>query len=450
MGFNLLRFFHIQVTPEALRKYTKNTSWLFFEKVIRMGIVFFVGVWLSRYLGENRFGTISYVLSVVGLFMELGSFGTKDILARDFVGIEPEEEYELLGTGFIIHLLGFLLIILGLIGFIVINPESDLITSLIFLVGAMLVFRAMNVLEYFFQAKVKAKYIAIAQLTMVLFSAGLKVLGIYLQKDIPFFIKIYALEFAIPNLVLIFIYKSKKYHFSKWRFNKSLFFSLLKQSKSYVLAGVFTSIYVKIDQVMITNMLNEAENGEYANAVRLSNIWHLVPTVVCASLIPAIVNAKKIGEENYRQKFQYLFNFLTWFSIILAIATGFIADWLIEILFAGKFVGTAGVLKIHIWSGLFVSLGVASSYWLLQEKLYHLALYRVAIGCFLNIILNIYLIPNQGIIGAGLATFLAQSVAGYLIHWIFPKTQSLFYLQSKSFFVPLLYSKRFLTSYFKK
>lgn len=440
----ILRALGIQITPEALRNYTKNTSWLLFEKVIRMGIVFVVGVWLSRYLGESRFGKISYILSVVGLFSELASLGTKDILTRDLVGIEPGEEQKLLGTGFVIHLIGFLLIMGCLVGFIFINQEPHLMIELIFLVGAMLIFRSFHVLDYFFQANVKAKYIALSQLVMVLVSAGLKVVGIYLQKDIEFFVMVYALEFAIPSIVLIMIYKNQNYHFSDWKFDKSLFFNLLNQSKMYVLAGVFASVYMKIDQVMITNMLDKAQNGEYANAVRLSNVWHLVPSVVCASLMPAIVNAKKIGQKNYEQKFQYLFNVLVWFSIILGIGTTLIADWLIAFLFAGKFVGTADVLKIHIWSSIFVFLGVASSYYLLQEKLYHLALYRVMAGCTFNIVLNYFWIPDYGILGASMATLLAQGLAGYLIHLLFPKTQRLFWLQTRSFFAPILYGFQLL------
>ncbi len=435
----ILRWFGIQLTPQALRKYTKNTSWLLVEKVIRMALVFVVGVWLSRYLGESRFGKISYILSIVGLFSELISLGTKDILTRDLVGIKPEQEKILLGTGFVIHLTGFLFIMICLAGFIFVNQEPTVIAELIFLAGAMLIFRSFYVLEYFFQAKIKAKYIALSQFTMVLISAGLKIIGIYFKQDIEFFVMVYAVEFAIPSVIMVLIYKKQNYRFSDWKFDNLLFFSLLNQSKMYVLAGVFASIYMKIDQVMITNMLDEAQNGEYANAVRLSNVWHLVPSVVCASLMPAIVNAKKIGQKNYEQKFQYLFNVLVWFSIALGIGTSLIADELIAFLFAGKFVGTAGVLKIHIWSSIFVFLGVASSYYLLQEKLYDLALYRVAAGCFLNILLNYFLIPTYGIIGASLATLWAQVLASYAFHAVFPKTQKLFGLQTRSFFAPILY-----------
>lgn len=440
----LLRSLGIQFTPEALRKYTKNTSWLFLEKVIRMGVVFVVGVYLSRYLGEHRFGQISYILSIVGLFSELSSLGTKDILIRDMVGATPHQERQLLGTGFVIHLIGFVLILICLWTFVWINEESHPLVQLVFLVGAMLIFRPFYVLEYLFQAKIQAKYIASAQFVMVIISALLKVVGMYAKQDVRFFVFVYALEFAIPSIVMIFIYKLNQHRFSDWKFDKQLFISLLNQSKTYILAAVFVSIYVRVDQIMITNMLNEAQNGEYANAVRLSQVWHLIPSVVCASLMPAIVNARKVSQENYEQKFQYLFATLIWFSICLGIGTSLVADSLIELLYAGKFAGTAGVLKVHIWSSVFVFLGISSGYYLLQEKLYYLALYRVMMGCLLNILLNYLLIPNYGIVGASIATLVTQGLASYFLHFIFPKTRKLFWLQSRGFFAPILYGFRWV------
>jgi len=41
---------------QGFMKYFKNTSWLFGEKILRMVVGLFVGIWVARYLDPERFG----------------------------------------------------------------------------------------------------------------------------------------------------------------------------------------------------------------------------------------------------------------------------------------------------------------------------------------------------------------------------------------------------------
>ena len=76
------------------RKYFANTSWLLGERVLRMAVLLFVGIYVARYLGPERFGLLSYSLSFVLLFSSLASFGLDDILVRELVQ-RPEQRNNL-------------------------------------------------------------------------------------------------------------------------------------------------------------------------------------------------------------------------------------------------------------------------------------------------------------------------------------------------------------------
>ena len=83
----------------GFRKYFANTSWLIGERIFRMGVSLFVGIYIARYLGPERYGLLSYALSFVFLFSSLAYFGLNDILVRELV-LHPEQRKELLGTVF--------------------------------------------------------------------------------------------------------------------------------------------------------------------------------------------------------------------------------------------------------------------------------------------------------------------------------------------------------------
>ena len=86
-------------------KYFKNTSWLFAEKIIRMMVGLFIGIWVARYLGPEQFGLFSYAVSFVGLFTAISTMGLDTILVRELVKNESNRDI-LLGTAFRLKLLG--------------------------------------------------------------------------------------------------------------------------------------------------------------------------------------------------------------------------------------------------------------------------------------------------------------------------------------------------------
>ena len=86
-------------------KYFKNTSWLFGEKILRMIVALFVGVWVARYLGPEKFGLLSYAQSFVALFAVVASLGLDSLVVRELVKDESRAE-TLLGTSFFLKIFG--------------------------------------------------------------------------------------------------------------------------------------------------------------------------------------------------------------------------------------------------------------------------------------------------------------------------------------------------------
>jgi O-antigen/teichoic acid export membrane protein len=76
---------------EGFRKYFKNTGWMFGARISGMGIAFFVTAIVARYLGPEKYGTLMYAVSFVGLFSFIASLGIDQILYRDIIK-NPEKE----------------------------------------------------------------------------------------------------------------------------------------------------------------------------------------------------------------------------------------------------------------------------------------------------------------------------------------------------------------------
>ena len=99
---------------------------------------------------------------------------------------------------------------------------------------------------------------------------------------------------------------------------------------------------------MIKEMVDAKALGYYAAAVRLSEAWYFIPMTITASIFPAIMNARKIGDGIYYDRLQKLFDLMFWIALAVALPTTFLAEYAITLLYGENYIPAAGVLSIHI------------------------------------------------------------------------------------------------------
>ena len=417
-------------------KYIKNTSWLMAEKVLRMALGLFVGVWIARYLGPEQFGLFSYAQSFVALFAVIATLGLDGIVVKELVNDEYNRE-TLLGTAFVLKLIGAIFVILLLTASLFIQSSDYTTSSLIFVIASATVFQSFNVIDFYFQSKVLSKFVVICNVVTLLLSSLIKV--VLILNEAPLITFAYAILFDSFCLALgfIFFYFKSNLSLFNWSFDKDKARLLLSESWPLILSGLVISMYMRIDQIMIKNMLGSSEVGQYAAAVRLSEAWYFIPMVVSSSLFPAVINAKKVSQELYYSRIQKLYDLMAWTAICIAIPMTFFGDRVINFLYGESFSDAGGVLMVHIWSAVFVFLGVASSKWFISEGLQRYSFYRTVSGALLNIALNLLLIPEYGIYGAAIATLCSQMVASYLFNLMNHKSRITFIMQSRALLLPL-------------
>jgi len=421
----------LSLSPGFIRYFT-NTGWLFLERIVGMFISLLVGVYVARYLGPDNYGLLSYANSFVGLFMFLATLGLDTILVRELVRDEKKRD-ELLGTTFILKIIGSLLL-LGIILMAVKVTTNDSFTNLlIFIIALGTIFQSFQVVDFYFQSKVLSKYTVYIQIISEILSATMKLILIFLKKNLLYF----AIVILIENIVLaagsMVMYTRQKLSFFNWKLKYNLAKNLLKDSWPLMLSSITISIYMRIDQVMIKNMLDTKAVGNYAVAVRLVEIWYFIPIAVTKSVFPAIINAKKISEKLYYERLQKLYDLMTWSAIGIALPIMLFSHNIIQLLFGIQYQEAVGVLKIYAWASVFVFLGCASGRWFLVENLQLLGSIYSFLGSILNVLLNILLISKYGIIGAAWATLISYIIITNFILIIFKKTRINFILLLNSF-----------------
>ena len=414
-------------------RYFKNTSWLIGERILRMAVGLFVGIWVARYLGPSQFGLFSYAQSFVGLFIALSTLGLDGVIVRELVKDQSKRD-ALLGTAFTLKLIGafsVLLLLIFAVNLISIDAQTKL---LVIVIASATIFQSMNVVDFYFQSKVLGRYVVFANSFTLLSSSAIKIWFIINGAPLIAFAWLVVLDSAILSLDYAYFYFMAGGKIKYWSFDRHLAVSLLKDSWPLIFSSIVVSIYMRIDQVMIKEILGAEAVGQYAAAVRLSEAWYFIPVVVVSSLFPAIIDAKKQSEKLYHAHLQKLYDLMVWIAVAIALPVTFLSSWVVNLLYGEQYGLAGGVLIIHIWAGVFVFIGVASGRGLLADNLQIHNFLRALSGMLVNLILNTILIRKFGIHGAAISTLVSYVVASYLYDLFNNKTRQMFYTKTRSIF----------------
>ncbi len=413
-------------------KYFKNTSWLFGEKILRMVVGLFVGIWVARYLGPEKFGLFSYAGSFVGLFTAIATLGLDGIVVRELVKDESRRD-ELIGTAFLLKLMGALAV-LAILAIAVNFTSNDIYTNtLIFIIASATIFQSFNVVDMYFQSKVMSKYIVYANIISLLFSSIVKIILILNEAPLVAFAWVVLFDSIVLALGFIYFFiKNSKFKIQNLLFKRETAVSLLKDSWPLILSGIAISIYMKIDQVMIKEMLGSKDVGYYSVAVKFSEIWLFITVAITNSLFPAIINAKKESEKIYILRIENLYRLLVFISLSISIFIYIFAKPIILYTYGSEYKNAIVLLQLYVWSIIFVFLNNGSWRWYISENLQYIATIRLFIGAVVNVILNLIWIKTYGMVGAVYATLVSYAVATYFGNLFSKKTIINFKMQTKA------------------
>lgn len=390
-------------------KYLKNGSWLLFARAGTLIITFFTTIYVIRYLGPENYGTLSYAVSFVSLFSFIASLGIDQVVYRELVS-RPEDEGEIMGSAFGLKIIGGLAATFITIGTALAIGVTQIELILISIISLTLIGTAGQIISYSYQARVQSKYPALIMLATSLILAGSKLAIIFFDKGIIYFALILLLESILYAVFFAFSYQKHFKKFKEWQVTKVTTKMLFVTSLPLMLSTVSIMIYSRIDQVMLGHYINNTAVGIYDAAVRLSDVWYIIPNVLITALFPAIINAQKTSPNLFRKRIHLCAALLIGLNLLIILPTNLLAHYIIEILFGSDFTGTADILAIYIWSLIGFSLGQLMNTYLIAENYTLIFLYTSVVTVLINIGLNILWIPEYGIIGAAFATLVSYSL----------------------------------------
>ncbi len=427
-----------------MNKVAKNATWIIVCKSIQALLTLVINMLTARYLGPSSFGVITYASSIVAFVVPLMQLGFGGILVQEIVN-NPEREGAAVGTTIGLSVISSLFCILGVTSFALVANYDDPATIWVcFLYSFILIFQALDLIQYWFQAKYLSKYTSIVSLCAYIVVSAYKAFLLITHKSVYWFAISNAFDYALIAISSIIIYR--KLHGQGFSFSWALGKQLFSRSKHYIISAMMVTIFAQTDKIMIEIMIDKESTGFYGAAVACAGMTSFVFAAIIDSFRPSILEGIKKSETVFRSRLISLYSIVIYLSLLQSLFMTFLAGLVIHVLYGGDYIPAVSALRIIVWYTTFSYLGAVRNIWILaKEKQRYLWIINL-MGASANVILNLVLIPLMGINGAALASLVTQIytnvIVGFIIRPIRPNNSIMIKSLNPKYLFELLKSVR--------
>lgn len=413
------------------KKVLSNIKWQLVSQVFNIIAGIASSIIVTRYLGKNDYGIYSYARAYAAIFTSIAAIGLEGILISRLATEDGEARY--FGTGFILRCISDIVAFFTcLISFCFLGDKQSFIPLLI--VSLPILLQCFETYRYLYIAKHKAKeYLVFQNLSLILMLV-MYFVGIFLKMGLLYFSFVYACRMILTyfaGFIAYHLHIDKKIDFN---FDKQRMKELLIVCMPLAFASIASTVYSRVDQIMVTKICGYEENGLYSVAVTLSEYWYFVPSIIASTLLPSLTIAYKKSKEEYIHKMQMMIDVLSFISYSAVIALALFGKYIIGFMYGKDYIDAAPIMSLYVVSGIFVSLWHARGITCNITGRTSLTLYCTVIGMVANVVLNFIFITRIGLYGAAFATIVAQMLSSWLGSFLYKDFWYVGIIQTKGLF----------------
>ncbi len=393
---------------ENFKSFLPNLSYFFSSNIITQICSFIVILLFARNYSALEFGKFTVAQTIFFLLYSL-SFSNIHYYLNKAISQNFQNRRREIGSCFLITFYAsvFLYTLLALsLNFFFLDEDLKnliLIISLILIVEPFSIFYSEIFVRGQFKIIFKIKVIQ----SLIFFC--IKLFIILNKFDFIYIALAYFLESLFFALLVIFYFKKNGNNFMNLIFEKEYTIKIINKIFLFPLLAFSLIVAMRIDILMISNILNPEQSAYYSSASRLITIILIFSTLFFQFIYPNL--SRFINDKNTMSRIFRNIIFLSFYSSLLFLGAVVIFGELYLKLFGKDYIVAHNsfiILSISLFFSLVINLWIQKQF-LLSNHL-NILFYQLATILF-NIILNSYLIASYGIAGAALASLFSTLIA---------------------------------------
>ena len=389
-----------------VRQYFSNSFWMFLSRIFWIIGALTVGVLVARTLGPHDFGVLNYCIAYVEVFSVISNLGIDDLVCRNVV-MHPDEHNKIVANYVLFKVFAviFMLVVL-LISFPFFTDKETAYYCSIIALGY--IFYPLGAVSVYLTAFVKNQYRAFADFISCSVYNLFRLIICLTSASFVWYVSSQALLISISAIMVFVYYCFKGSSPLKWSFSIKGVLGLIKPALLLSFAMVLNIIYMRTDVLMLKYFQNVTEIGYYSIATRFTFNWNLLISMTFSGIFAvAVVSAFKTSVSEYKKQLHRFYFSLFWITIPIIALSCLCAEIVIKFLYGVEFLPATKIFYIFIFSVIPTSVFAGLNCHLINENRLKTLCFVSITGVILNIIFNLYTIPNFAGCGAAFSSVIS-------------------------------------------
>ena len=363
--------------------------------------------YLSRVLGADGIGTVSFAESIVSYFVLFANLGINIYGQREISYAQDDKRrrsiafYNILITKFITALAALIIYVIC---------YFTILHNTIYLILSIQIISVIFDITWFFQGIEEFDKIVIRNTIIKL----INIVFIYTLVKGKDSIIIYCISVVLfPLMGFLSLWPNLSIYLDQIDFSKINVSNVLKVSLTLFLPTIAIQIYTVLDKTMIGIITKDAlENGYYEQSIKISRSLLLLITALSTVVIPRVGYYFDKNDHDVVKDILYKsYRFVFMMSIPMCFGLYFVSYNFIPWFLGAGFDKSIILVQIFSLLIIFISLSnVTGMQYFVPTKQQNKLTISVCIGAIVNFILNCLLIPNFKSVGAAVSSVIAEAI----------------------------------------
>lgn len=390
-----------------------NTLMLMGASVFNTVVSIVTTALIARAIGPELYGRYTFGLTYVLVFSVFSNFGIESLFIREASREKAKLELidDILPLKLALSVMTVGLVVVSL--YVLDYPQEIVEVVRILCVG--LFFQVLY--ECLMSVSKALEEMHVVALFSVLFrvvSAAAIIVSIVSGIGFTGIVSAFAIGNAVAFLVAVWVH-ARRWGLRRVGVRVNAWLSLIRQGYPFFLSALVSMLYGKINVLMLSKMVSEADLGYFMAVSNLVDNLFFIPMAFNMTIFPAFSRMYGSSQDALRQSYEKIVRYLMILTMGVSVGTVLVGTEVIRLLYGDQFVPAAPVLSILIlyWALAFFSNVLSSLLFSIHQERVQARIMVVAAG--VSIVLNAVLIKYLGIMGAAYAAVVTEMAVVALI-----------------------------------
>ncbi len=373
-----------------------------------------INLLIIRHLGAEQYGVYTYNLSVIALLSSVLGLGCFDqVFLRE--AARAQDTRPLTWAMFWQRGFGALLVLIGVCVYHLVFAGSKGEN-----LGLLLIAWTTGVIfvkDTFRMPLVAAQQIGLAVLVgLIAYLAGwfARLAAIWLDAPMPTFLLIITFESVIGGASYFLVWRHRHHERvsrpGSWR----LALDLSRRSWPLLVTAGAVASFMRIDQIILFHLVDARSTGIYGSMIWIMERMFFLSGLLMGSFFPYLAHVQATDPVGYARSLRAGYKVMGLTSVPVALACSLYPTEILRLFLGRDFSGGEAAFAVLMWALPFSFWGALNQRHLLIHNLLRTDMTFALLSAFVNLALNLLLIPRWGVMGAAVGAVAGHSLYFFL------------------------------------